>query len=226
VGETLRFGLAVAGKDLRVVLRCRSAFVSAVTLAALILLIFNFARDAAVVSREALVPSVLWVTLAFVGVTVLNRSFTMERENGALDGLLLAPVSRSAVFLGKYLANLAFVLVVELVTVLLVVLFFGADLRGTLGALLATVFLASAGFVAIGTVFAAMTARTRFAELMLPLLLLPFLVPPVIAGVQVTTRLLAGRPVSEIAGWLRILGIYDIVFFTLCLLVFPSLMDE
>jgi heme exporter protein B len=226
VGETLRIALAVAGKDLRVELRSRTAFVSAVTLAALILLIFNFARDAAVVSREALVPSVLWVTLAFVGVTVLNRSFTMERENGALDGLLLAPVSRSAVFLGKYLANLAFVLVVELVTVLLVVLFFGADLRGTLGALLATVFLASAGFVAIGTVFAAMTARTRFAELMLPLLLLPFLVPPVIAGVQVTTRLLAGRPVSEIAGWLRILGIYDIVFFTLCLLVFPSLMDE
>jgi heme exporter protein B len=226
VGETLRIALAVAGKDLRVELRSRTAFVSAVTLAALILLIFNFARDAAVVSREALVPSVLWVTLAFVGVTVLNRSFTMERENGALDGLLLAPVSRSAVFLGKYLANLAFVLVVELVTVLLVVLFFGADLRGTLGALLATVFLASAGFVAIGTVFAAMTARTRFAELMLPLLLLPFLVPPVIAGVQVTTRLLAGRPVSEIVGWLRILGLYDLVFFTLCLLVFPSLMDE
>jgi heme exporter protein B len=226
MGETLRIALAVAGKDLRVELRSRTAFVSAVTLAALILLIFNFARDAAVVSREALVPSVLWVTLAFVGVTVLNRSFTMERENGALDGLLLAPVSRSAVFLGKYLANLAFVLVVELVTVLLVVLFFGADLRGTLGALLATVFLASAGFVAIGTVFAAMTARTRFAELMLPLLLLPFLVPPVIAGVQVTTRLLAGRPVSEIAGWLRILGIYDVVFFTLCVLVFPSLMDE
>ena len=226
MGETLRIALAVAAKDLRVELRSRTAFVSAVTLAALILLIFNFARDAAVVSREALVPSVLWVTLAFVGVTVLNRSFTMERENGALDGLLLAPVSRSAVFLGKYLANLAFVLVVELVTVLLVVLFFGADLRGALGALLATVFLASAGFVAIGTVFAAMTARTRFAELMLPLLLLPFLVPPVIAGVQVTTRLLAGRPVSEIAGWLRILGIYDVVFFTLCLLVFPSLMDE
>lgn len=226
MGETLRIALAVAAKDLRVELRSRTAFVSAVTLAALILLIFNFARDAAVVTREALVPSVLWVTLAFVGVTVLNRSFTMERENGALDGLLLAPVSRSAVFLGKYLANLAFVLVVELVTVLLVVLFFGADLRGTLGALLATVFLASAGFVAIGTVFAAMTARTRFAELMLPLLLLPFLVPPVIGGVQVTTRLLAGRPVSEIAGWLRILGIYDVVFFTLCLLVFPSLMDE
>lgn len=226
MGETLRIALAVAGKDLRVELRSRTAFVSAVTLAALILLIFNFARDAAVVSREALAPSVLWVTLAFVGVTVLNRSFAMERENGALDGLLLAPVSRSAVFLGKYFANLAFVLVVETVTVLLVVLFFGADLRGALGAVLATVFLASAGFVAVGTVFAAMTARTRFAELMLPLLLLPFLVPPVIAGVQVTTRLLAGRPVSEIAGWLRILGLYDLVFFTLCLLVFPSLMDE
>ncbi|HET9275540.1 MAG TPA: heme exporter protein CcmB [Gemmatimonadales bacterium] len=226
MGETLRIALAIAAKDLRVEVRSRTALISAVTLAALILAIFNFARDAAAVSRATLAPSVLWVTLAFVGVVVLNRSFALERENGALDGLLLAPVSRSAVFLGKYLANLVFVLVVEGVTVPMVVLFFGVDLGGAAAGIALTVVLASAGFVAVGTVFAAMTVRTRFAELMLPLLLLPFLIPPVIGAVQVTVRLLAGRPIGEIAGWLRILGLYDLVFVTLSLLVFPSLMDE
>jgi heme exporter protein B len=159
-------------------------------------------------------------------VIALNRSFALERENAALDGLLLAPVSRSALFLGKYLANLAFVFTVEAVALPLFVLFFGVDLSRVLGGIVLTAVLATTGFVAVGTSFAAMTVRTRFAELMLPLLLLPFLLPPVIGAVQVTARLLAGRPMSEIAGWLRILGFYDLVFVTLCLLLFPPLMDE
>jgi len=226
VAEFLRVALAVAAKDLRVELRSKTALISAVAFAALVLVIFNFARDAALVSREALAPSVLWITFSFSGVIALNRSFALERENAALDGLLLAPVSRSALFLGKYLANLAFVFVVEAVALPLFVLFFGVDIGGALGGIVATALLATLGFVAVGTVFAAMTVRTRFAELMLPLLVLPFLLPPVIGAVQVTARLLAGRPLSEIAGWLGILGFYDLVFVTLCLLLFPPLMDE
>ena len=115
---------------------------------------------------------------------------------------------------------------VEAVALPLFALFFGVDLSGVLPGIVLTAILASTGFVAVGTVFAAMTVRTRFAELMLPLLVLPFLLPPVIGAVQVTARLLAGRPVSEIAGWLRILAFYDLVFVTLCLLLFPALMDE
>ena len=226
MGEFLRAALAVAAKDLRVEHRSKTALISAVAFAALVLVIFNFARDAAAVSREMLAPSVLWITFSFSGVIALNRSFALEHENAALDGLLLAPISRSALFLGKYLANLAFVFTVEAVALPLFVLFFGVDLRGALLGIGGTAVLATTGFVAVGTVFAAMTVRTRFAELMLPLLVLPFLLPPVIGAVQVTARLLAGRPVSEIAGWLRILGFYDLVFVTLCLLLFPSLMDE
>ena len=226
MAEFLRVALAVAAKDLRVELRSKTALISAVAFAALVLVIFNFARDAALVSREALAPSVLWITFSFSGVIALNRSFALEHENAALDGLLLAPVSRSALFLGKYLANLAFVFVVEAVALPLFVLFFGVDIGGALGGIVATALLATLGFVAVGTVFAAMTVRTRFAELMLPLLVLPFLLPPVIGAVQATSRLLAGRPLSEIAGWLGILGCYDLVFVTLCLLLFPPLMDE
>ena len=224
--EFLRVALQVAWKDLRVEQRSKTALVSAIAFAALVLVIFNFARDAAAVSREMLAPSVLWITFSFSGVIALNRSFALERENAALDGLLLAPVSRSALFLGKYLANLAFVFTVEAVALPLFVLFFGVDLSGVLPGIVLTALLATTGFVAVGTVFAAMTVRTRFAELMLPLLVLPFLLPPVIGAVQVTARLLSGRPVSEIAGWLRILAFYDLVFVTLCLLLFPALMDE
>lgn len=226
MGEFLRIAFAVAVKDLRVEQRSKTALISAIGFAALVLVIFNFARDAAVVSRETLAPSVLWITFTFSGVIALNRSFLLEKENAALDGLLLAPVSRGAVFLGKYLANLAFVFTVEAVALPLFVIFFGVDVSSSLAGIVVTAVLATIGFVAAGTLFAAMTVRTRFAELMMPLLLLPFLLPPVIGAVQATSRLLAGRPMSEIAGWLRILGFYDLVFITLCLLLFPALMDE
>jgi heme exporter protein B len=226
VGELIRAALAITAKDLRVELRSRTALVSAVAFAAMVLVIFNFARDSAAVSRDALAPSVLWITCAFSGVIALNRSFSLERENAALDGLLLAPVSRTAIFLGKYLANLAFVFTVEAVTLPLFVLFFGVDIGGVVASLVLTMVLATAGFVAVGTVFSAIAARTRFAELMLPLLLLPFLLPPVIGAVQVTSRLLSGRPMSEILGWLKILALYDLTFVTFCILLFPALMDE
>jgi heme exporter protein B len=226
MGDLFRTAFAIAGKDLRVELRSRTALVSALAFAALVLVIFNFARDAASLSRDAMAPSVLWVTFTFSAVIALNRSFALERENAALDGLLLAPVSRTAVFLGKYLANLAFVFTVEAVTLPLFVLFFGADLSGVLPGILLTAVLATAGFVAVGTMFSAIAVRTRFAELMLPLLVLPFMIPPIIGAVQVTARLLAGRPMGEILGWLKILALYDLVFVTMCLLLFPALMDE
>ncbi len=226
MGETFRVALAVAAKDLRVEFRSRTALVSALAFAALVLVIFNFARDAAAASREILAPSVLWVTLAFAGVLALTRSFAVEAANAAIDGLLLAPVSRSAVFLGKYLANLGFVLLIEAVTVPLFVLFFGVDVSRILPGLLLTLVLATAGFVAVGTVFAAVTVRARAGELLLPLLVFPFLVPPLIGAVQVTARLLAGRPLDEILGWLRMLALYDIVFVTVSLMLFPALVDE
>ena len=226
MGDFLQGALAVAAKDIRVEHRSKTALVSAIGFAVLVLVIFNFARDAAAVSREVLAPSVLWITFTFSGVIALNRSFTLERDNAALDGLLLAPVSRSALFLGKYLANLAFVGTVEAVTLPLFVLFFGVDLGGRLPAIGLVAVLATAGFVAVGTVFAAMTVRTRYAELMLPLLVLPFLLPPVMWAVQATAKLLGGRPLGEIVGWLWLLGFYDLVFITAGLLLFPALMDE
>src|SRR5829696_3018694 len=139
--------LAVAGKDIRAELRSRTALLSALVFAALVLVVFNFARDPTVLSAAALAPSVLWVTFALAALLAMNRAFTIERENSALDGLLLAPVSREALFLGKLLANLAFVGAVELVTLPLFTLFFNVSLWPVLPGVLGVAALATVGFV-------------------------------------------------------------------------------
>lgn len=224
--ELIRLAWAIAAKDLRVEMRSRTAIVSAVFFAALVLAIFNFARAPGTVSQAMLAPSVLWVTFTFAAMLTFNRAFALERENAAMDGLLVSPVPRGAIFLGKYVANLGFVVTVEAVSFPLFILFFNVSLGGALPSLLLVTGLATAGFVAVGTVFSAMVVRTRFADLLLPVLLLPFLVPPIIAAVQVTTRLLDGRPLSEVWGWLRLLAAYDVVFLTVCAMVFPAILDE
>ena len=222
----LQHALLVAAKDVRAELRSRTALLSAVVFAALVLVVFNFSRDPTALSSQALAPSVLWITFAFAAVIAQNRAFAVERENGAFDALLMAPISREALFVGKYLANVAFVGAVEAVALPLFILFFNVDFGRALPAVLLTTVLATAGFTAVGTIFSAMVVRTRFAELMLPVLLLPFMVPPLIAGVQVTSHLLAGRPLSEVWGWLRLLVLYDVVFVTLSTLAFSAVVDE
>jgi heme exporter protein B len=226
VPRSIELALAVAGKDIRAELRSRTALLTALVFAALVLVVFIFARDPTALAATALAPSALWVTFALAAMVAMNRAFTVEQQNAALDGVLLAPIPREALFLGKLLANLAFVGSVELVTLPLFTLFFNVSLWAILPGLLGVMGLATIGFVAVGTIFSAMTVRTRFAELLLPVLLLPFMVPPLIGAVQVTSRLLADRPLSEMLGWLRLLALYDIVFVTLCTLAFSAVVDE
>jgi len=226
VGRMIRLVFAIAGKDIRLELRTRTSLLSAAVFAALMLVVFNFARDPTAVATLDLAPSVLWVTVAFASVVAMNRAFTVERENAAFDGLLLAPISRELIYLGKYLANLVFVLVVEAIALPLFVLFFNLDLGRAFPPLVLTLLLATTGFVAVGTLFSAMVAKTRFAELMLPILLLPFMVPPLIYAVKVTVPLLAGRPLNEVIPGLNFLVVYDVVFLTLAILLFPAVVDE
>lgn len=222
----LRMVAVVMAKDLRIEARHRTALLTTVTFAMLVQLIFVFARPTGELSLTVLGPSVLWVMLTFASVVVLNRGFLLEREHHALDGILLAPVSRVAFYWGKWLANTVLVLAVLVIAFPLWVLFFGMPVGTALLGVFGLVVLALAGFMAAGTLFAAMTARTRYAELLLPVLLLPFVLPPVFAGISGSIRLLQGRPYEEIAGWLRILVTYDVAFVALASLLFPHVVDE
>jgi heme exporter protein B len=173
-----------------------------------------------------LAPSILWVTFTFAAMLALNRAFQLELENQALDGLLVSPISRRSLYWAKLIANLLFVGVVEAVGLPLFVLFFNVPIGNVLLPLIAVIALATVGFVAVGTLFSAMVIRTRFAELMLPVLLLPFFIPPLIGAVQVTAQLLAGRPLSEVGGWLRLLAAYDIFFLATATILFPTTVNE
>lgn len=217
----------IARKDLTIEFRTRSAFLAAVTFALLAVVIFRFAWDPTAVGALDLAPGVLWTIFVFSGLLGLHRSFGVEQADRAVDALLAAPVPREAVFLGKALANLVFVAAVQCVTVPAVALFYDLPLRGgVLGALLGIAALAAVGLVAVGTLFSAMTVNTRLAELLLPMLALPFFVPIVTPAALATARLLAGRPLAEVAPMLRLLGGFDLVFLVACTLAFPFTLEE
>lgn len=224
--DVWRHAWLLARKDLLVEFRSRTAIVSAVVFTVLVLVVFNFGRDPTAVAAVDLAPSILWVTFTFAAMLALNRAFQLELENQALDGLLLAPVGRSSIYLGKLLANLLFVGVVEAIGLPLFALFFNVRVLHVLGPLAGVIALATIGFVAVGTLFSAMTTRTRFAELLLPVLLLPFMIPPLMWAVLTTGVLLAGRPLSDAAGWFKMLAAFDILFVTLAFLLFPATVNE
>jgi heme exporter protein B len=222
----LRHAWYVARKDLVVEFRSRTAILAAAAFVVLVFVVFNFGRDPTAVSNVDLAPSILWVTLTFAAILALNRAFQLELDNQALDGLLLAPIERSSIYLGKLIANLLFVATIEIIAVPLLALFFNVRILPVLGPLSGVIALATIGFVSVGTLFSAMTVRTRFAELLLPVLLLPFMIPPLIWAVLATARLLADRPLSDIAGGLKMLAAYDIVFVAVALLLFPATVNE
>jgi heme exporter protein B len=216
---------AVAGKDLRLEFRSRERLLTMITFAALVAVVFSFALDPTVRARTIL-GAMLWVTILFAGTLGLGRSFTLEREQEALTGVLLTPVDRGALYLGKFLANLAILLLVEAVVFPVYALFFQASFAGSLVGLVAVVVLASVGFMALGTLFSAITAHTRLGETLLPILLLPLMIPVVIFAATATQRLLVGRPLEEIAASLRMLLAFDLIYLAVCTVVFRFVVDE
>lgn len=216
----------IARKDLAIEFRSRSAFLSALVLSLLSLVIFYFAWDPTAVAAVDVAPGILWVTFTFSGLLGLHRSFGVEAQERAMDALLVAPVAREAIFLGKALANFAFVLGVQAVALPALALFYNLPLSVVLGPLALAMLLAAIGLTCVGTLFAGITSNTRMAELLLPVLALPFFVPIVLPAAQVTAKLLAGRPPDESLGWFRILLAFDLVFLYACMLTFPFTLED
>ena len=222
----LASALVVARKDLAIEFRTRTAFLAVLVFAILGVAIFYFAWDVTAVAAIDLAPGVLWVIFTFSGLLSLQRSFSVELADRAMDALLLSPIDREAIFLGKALANLIFVSGIQLLTIPSVALLYNLPLGRALPILFAIALLAAVGLVAVGTLFSAMAANTRLAELLLPMLSLPFFVPVVYGAAQATSTLLAGRPIAEALPFLKLLMAFDLVFLTACTLAFPYTLEE
>ncbi len=226
MADLLRNAWLIARKDLAIEFRTRSAFLSAVVFALLGIVIFYFAWDATAVPAMDLAPGVLWVIFTFSGILGMHRSFGVEQPDRAIDGLLASPVARESIFLGKALAGLVFVAAVQVIAIPAVALFYNLPIGPIILPLAGIALLAAIGLVAVGTLFGAMVVNTRLAELLLPMLSLPFFVPIVIPAAQATAKLMSGRPVGDAMSWLKLLLAFDIVFVVACTLAYPFTLEE
>ena len=220
----LRQALAIAGKDLRIEARGRQALGTLLPFAGTLLVAFGFAfgPGQAILRRTA--PGLLWVAVLFASVMAARRAYQTESEDGALEGLMLAPVDRAAVYLGKLAAIVVELLaLVVVVWVLVVVLFDLAFARPLV--LLASFALGVVGLAAVGGLFGVVAEAARTREAVFPLLVLPLVTPVLIAGVRATDLAATGAP-AEAASWLGLLLAFDVAFVSLGLLVFGPLLEE
>jgi heme exporter protein B len=220
----LRKVLAIVWKDVRAELRTKDILSSMLVFAGLSVLIFQFAFDLRADNVRLVLPGVLWIAITFAGVLGLNRSFILEQDRGSLEGLLLAPVDRSAIYFGKLIGNLLFIFVVELLLLPLMTVLFNVWLLSP--ALLLVVALGTVGYAAVGTLFAALSINTRAREVMLPILLFPVMVPVFVAGVQAVSRLLDGDSLADIMRWVQLLVAYDAIFIAAAMLLFDYVVEE
>jgi heme exporter protein B len=215
---------AVVWKDLAAELRSRELLSAMLVFALLVILIFNFAIELQPNLRSTLTPGVLWVTFAFAGTLGLNRSMAVEKDRGCLDGLLLAPVDRSAIYFGKALSNLAFMLIVAMLVLPIYSALYNINLFNP--GLLLVVILGSTGYVAVGTLLSSMAVQTRTRDVLLPVLLFPVIVPVLLAAVKASSGFLQNLPMNEIWPWLNILIAYDVIFTAVAFMVFDFIVEE
>ena len=218
--------LALLAKDLKTEWRTREIFTSMFVFAVLVIVVFNFAIGADTELIRQVASGVIWIALSFASVLGLQRTGQMESEEDSLQGVLLALHDRSALFIAKMLAQMVYLLVVVLCILPLCSVWFRVDFIACIGELGMVFILGILGLSIVGTLFAMITLHTRAREVMLPMLFLPVSVPLTIASVYATAQLIGGMTLRDIADYISLIGVFDIVFFTLVLLVFDHIVEE
>jgi len=224
MGTFTRTLLAVAWKDLAAEWRSREILSATLVFSILVIFIYNFALDLEVTLQSDLAAGILWVTFVFAGTLGLNRSMSMEKDRGGLDGLLLAPVDRSAIFFGKMTANLVIMLVVAIVVVPVFSLLYTINL--ILPGVILVILLGSVGYTAVGTLLAAMAVQARTRDMLLPILLFPVALPLLVAAVKATAAFLSPSVTNSAVPWLNLLIAYDVIFLVIAWLVFDFVVEE
>ncbi|MCD6145922.1 MAG: heme exporter protein CcmB [Methanosarcinales archaeon] len=211
--------IAIAGKDLTAEFRTKQMSNSMLIFALLIILVFSFSFKDSLGDRDRiteLAPGMLWITFMFAGMLGLSRSFALEQEENCIEGLKLCPVDRSVIYVGKMLSNLVLMLIMEVAAIPMFVVLFNYTLVNIFWLAL-VILLGTIGFLAVGTLLSALTLNARTREILLPVILFPVIVPVIMASVAATAKVLTDVPaIPE----LRVLCVYDIVFFVASLIVF------
>jgi heme exporter protein B len=216
--------MAIAWKDAVSELRSREIIASVLVFTVLVIVIFNFAFGADSAKLGSVAPGMLWTTFVFAGMLSLNRSFITEKENGCLEGLMVCPVSREAIYLGKALSSLLFMLIVEAIALPLFAVLFNIPVISL--PIIVITLLTTIGFVAVGTLFSALAVNTKAREMVLPILFLPIVIPIIIAAVKATELALTHGSWSDMGSWLQIILAFDVILTVVSFLTFDFVIVE
>ena len=217
--------LAIVGKDVATEIRTKEMISAMFVFSLLIIFIFNFTFDLRTENVQTVAPGVLWVAITFAGMLGLSRSFVLERDRGVLDGLLLAPVDRSAIYFGKMIGNVLFISGVEIVILPVFIILFNQS-AAALPPLCGVVILGTIGFASVGTLFSAMAVHTRAREVLLPIMLFPVIVPLLLSAVRLTSAILDNTPLAEVSHWLALLVAFDAIFIAASFMLFEYVVEE
>jgi heme exporter protein B len=215
---------AIVWKDLSAELRSRELLSAMLVFALLVILIFNFALELDAATRRGATAGILWTTFAFAGTLGLNRSMAVEKDRGCLDGLLLAPVDRSAIYFGKAISNLAFMMIVEVIVLPVYSILYSINLFNP--GLIGVILLGSIGYTAVGTLLSSMAVQTRTRDVLLPILLFPVVIPILVAAVKASGGFLQSLPMEEIMPYINLLIVYDVIFIAVAYMVFDFVVEE
>lgn len=216
----------IALKDLKVEVRSKERLYAMMVFSILVMVIFNFAFDPGADYIREVAPGILWVALVFSATLGLNKTFASEKEQDCLQGLMLSPLDRSGIYFGKVLSNTLLSLIVAMLTLPFFAVFFNISLVDVFLPLTLVVVLATIGFIAVGTLFAAISVGVKRGEMILPILLFPIEVPVIIAAVKATSMILDGRMMVDYSMWLKILVLFDIIFLMVSFVTFDYLVEE
>ncbi len=216
----------MAAKDLILTARSRHSFLTTLFFGLLILVIFNFAFQPGVEATRLSLPGILWVALLFPGIIQLNNSFQREQEQGTLQAILLSPVDRGALFLSKCLSNWIFLICIDMFILLAFTVLFNPRVTPRFFMIVPIILVASAGFTAVGTLFAAMVVSLRAREVVFPVLLFSIIIPIILAAVSATQELLLREQLEYLGNWIQILVAFDVIFLSAGFLVFEYVVVE
>lgn len=217
---------AIVWKDLTHELRSKETLISMCVFSFLVIIIFNFAFPPGMGDVDRIIPGILWVAFIFSGLVGMGRSFGVEKDKGSLEGLLLCPVERGTIYVGKMASNFIFMVMMEAFTLVIFAVLFNVDLLSFLIPLSLIILLGTLGFTVVGTIFSAMSANTRARDVMLSMLFFPIAVPLIIALIKATGKILDGKSLAEISSWLKILVAFDLAFIFVSYLAFEFVVEE
>jgi heme exporter protein B len=220
----LRAVFAVVWKDIQAEFRSLELVSAMLVFSMLVIIIFNFALNLDIKMRQTVTAGVLWTTFAFAGTLGLNRSMAIEKDRGCLDGLLLAPVDRSAIYFGKAISNLVFMLIVEAIVLPVYSVLYSTNLFRP--GLLLVIVLGSIGYVSVGTLLATMSVQTRTRDILLSILLFPVVLPVLLPAIIASNGFLERAAVTDILFPIGLLVAYDVIFIAVSFMVFDSVVEE